>query len=232
MPEYPNDATARTAEQEFLGGASEDLLHDFDRAYRVFREFVNGCRALYDLGPAVTVFGSARFPEGNRYYELARRLGRVLGGAGFAVVTGGGPGIMEAANRGAREGGGTSIGCNIVLPHEQKPNSYLDRMIDFDYFFTRKVMLLKYSSAFVMMPGGYGTLDEMFETLTLIQTEKISRFPVVAMGTDFWDSIVAFRDKMLEHGTIGKDDVDIFATDSPDDAVAHIQATASKLGPM
>ncbi|MHC4948150.1 MAG: LOG family protein [Planctomycetota bacterium] len=210
-------------EQELLRGAG-DLLEDFDRGFRFFKEFVNGCRQLYDVGRAVTVFGSARFDEQNRYYEMARELGRALAEAGYAVITGGGPGIMEAANRGAREAGGVSIGCTIELPHEQESNSYLDRVIDFDYFFTRKVMLVKYSCGFVAMPGGFGTLDEVFETLTLIQTEKIERFPLVAMGTDFWAALGDFRDAMVRNGTIDDGELDVFRTDSPATAVSHIDA--------
>ena len=211
------------AEQAFLRG-TDDLLVDFDRAVRVFGEFVMGCRALYDLGPAVTVFGSARFDEDHRFYKLARDLGRKLGEAGYTVGTGGGPGIMEAANRGAKEGGGTSVGCNIELPAEQEPNEYLDRCISFEYFFVRKVMLVKYSSAFVVMPGGYGTMDEIFETMTLIQTGKIQRFPLVAMGTDYWAPMLSFaRDRMLKEGTISADDLEVVkATNSTSEAVAHI----------
>ena len=169
------------AEEEFLRGA-DDLLVDFDRAVKVFNEFVTGCRGLYELGPAVTVFGSARFKEDHRYYQMARELGRDLAEKGFAVITGGGPGIMEAANRGAKEAGGVSVGCNIELPMEQSINPYVDITIDFDYFFVRKVMLVKYSSGFVFMPGGIGTLDEMFETLTLVQTRKCKHFPVLPWG--------------------------------------------------
>ncbi len=210
----------RGEEAELLRGPN-DLLVDFDRAVRLFNEFVTGCRSLYDVGRAVTVFGSARFAETHPYYAMARDLGRRLAEAGYAVITGGGPGIMEAANRGAREGGGLTIGCNIVLPQEQKPNPYLDRVLHFHYFFVRKVMLLKYSSAFVAMPGGFGTLDELFETLTLIQTGKIGRFPIVAMGRRYWDDIHAHA-TMVREGTVDADDVEAFYTDSPEEAVAHI----------
>ena len=167
----------RSLADEALLRGSDDLLVDFDRAFRMFQEFVGGCRALYDVGPAVTVFGSARFSEDHRYYRLARELGGELARRRYAVITGGGPGIMEAANRGAREAGGQSIGCNIILPHEQQPNPYLDRTVDFDYFFVRKVMLVKYSLGFVLMPGGYGTLDEIFETVTLVQTGQDPALP-------------------------------------------------------
>ena len=214
--------------EEALLRGSDDLLADFDRAYRMFQEFVGGCRALFDLGPTVTVFGSARFSETHRYYQLARELGGALARRGYAVMTGGGPGIMEAANRGARENGGRSIGCNIVLPHEQKPNPYLDRTIDFDYFFVRKVMLVKYSLGFVLMPGGYGTLDEIFETVTLVQTGKIERFPLVAMGKSYWQGLLDFISQTLFHeGAAEEGEVGGFLiTDSVEEAVAHIDREA------
>jgi uncharacterized protein (TIGR00730 family) len=218
------DNPRRTRDEALLRG-DDDLLVDFDRGFTMFKEFVGGCRELHDVGPAVTVFGSARFPPDHRYYVLARALGRTLAEAGFAVITGGGPGIMEAANRGAQEAGGLSIGCNIELPHEQEANPYLDRVIDFSYFFIRKVMLVKYSSAFVALPGGFGTLDEVFETLTLVQTEKISRFPMIAMGTDYWAPLLEFaQSSMLELGTISDGDVDVFFSDRPDEVVTQIQA--------
>jgi uncharacterized protein (TIGR00730 family) len=226
------DETRRTeprslADEALLRG-SDDLLVDFDRGFRMFQEFVGGCRRLYDVGPTVSVFGSARFDETHRYYQLARALGRRLAEAGYAVMTGGGPGIMEAANRGAREGGGLSIGCNIVLPQEQKPNPYLDRSLSFDHFFVRKVMLVKYSLAFVLMPGGYGTLDEIFETVTLVQTGKIRRFPIVAMGSDYWQGMLDFiTETMFRAGTVAEGEVGGFlVTDSVDEAVAHIDRIA------
>jgi uncharacterized protein (TIGR00730 family) len=210
-------------EREFLS-RSDDLLLDFDRAVHVFNEFVTGCRALFDLGPAVTVFGSARFGEDHRYYQLARETGRALAEAGFAVITGGGPGIMEAANRGAKDAGGVSVGCTIALPQEQQSNPYLDRELDFDYFFVRKVMLLKYSSGFICMPGGVGTLDEIFETGTLIQTGKMQSFPLVVMGYAYWEPLRTFlRETMFTEGTITEGEVTPFYTDVPDEAVAHIQ---------
>jgi uncharacterized protein (TIGR00730 family) len=213
----------RKADEALLRG-SDDLLVDFDRGFRMFQEFVTGCRALYDIGPAVSVFGSARFDESHRYYRLARDLGRELAQRGYAVITGGGPGIMEAANRGAREGGGLSIGCNIILPHEQKPNPFLDRVVDFDYFFVRKVMLVKYSSGFVLMPGGFGTLDEIFETVTLVQTGKIRHFPIVAMGRDYWQRMLDFiSETMFREGAAAEGEVGGFlVTDSVTEAVDHI----------
>ncbi|MCB9897222.1 MAG: TIGR00730 family Rossman fold protein [Planctomycetes bacterium] len=180
------------------------------------------------MGPAVTVFGSARFDESHRYYALAREMGRRLARSGFTVMTGGGPGIMEAANRGAREERGPSVGCNIKLPKEQAPNPYLDRFVDFHYFFVRKVMLVKYSYAFVVLPGGFGTMDEIFETATLVQTAKICDFPLVLMGTDYWRPLIEFlRQRMVPEGTIAAADVDRFVlTDDPDQALAAILESA------
>ena len=217
--------SSRASAEEALLNRSDDLLADFDRAFQMFQEFVTGCRTLYDIGQAVTVFGSARFDETHRYYRLARELGRELARHGYATVTGGGPGVMEAANRGAREGGGLSIGCNIVLPREQQPNPYLDRVVNFHYFFVRKVMLVKYSRAFVLMPGGYGTLDEIFETVTLVQTGKIRHFPIVAMGRDYWQRMLDFiSETMFREGTAGAGEVGGFVvTDSVTEAVDHIE---------
>lgn len=211
-------------EKRFLSG-SRDNPRELATAGRVFLEFVRGFENLGGLGQCVTVFGSARFNEGHRYYEMARALGRALAQRGFAVMTGGGPGIMEAANRGAREGGGVSIGCNIELPMEQKPNPYLDRFVEFEYFFVRKVMLVKYSQAFVVMPGGLGTLDEVFETATLIQTGKIERFPIIALGSDFWEPFREFTsNSMIREGTIDPSDQEIFTlTNSVAEAVAAIE---------
>src|SRR5262249_11369855 len=162
------------------------------RAVRIFIEFIRGFRALHFVGPCVTVFGSARFKEDHPYYALGREVGRELARAGFTVVTGGGPGIVGAANRGARDVGGRSVGCNIELPEEQKPNPYRDRWITFRHFFVRKVMLVKYSYAFVALPGGFGTLDEIFETATLVQTGKIKEFPIVLVVGYFWEPLVEF----------------------------------------
>jgi len=211
-------------DRELLRG-SDDLLVDFDRGFKIFHEFVSGCRQLYDIGSTVTIFGSARFEEGHRYYEMARETARRLAESGYGIMTGGGPGIMEAANRGAREGGGLSIGCNIELPHEQEPNPYLDRSLDFDYFFVRKVMMVKYSCAFICMPGGFGTMDEIFETATLIQTQKMDSFPIVLMGRDFYAALNDFvRGPMMTEGCIAEDELKSFTTDDPAEACAHIHA--------
>lgn len=211
-------------ERELLRGPA-DLFEDMDWGFKILKEFVMGCQALRDMGPTVTFFGSARFREDHRFYEMARETGRQLAEAGYTVMTGGGPGIMEAANRGAKEAGGQSVGANIILPHEQAPNPYLDRVVEFDYFFVRKVMLVKFSSGFVFMPGGFGTMDEMFETLTLAQTDKIEDFPFVAMGTDFWAPMLEFAEEsMLREGTVATGEVEVFWTDSPAEAVAHIEA--------
>jgi uncharacterized protein (TIGR00730 family) len=210
-------------DRRFLAGP-QSRTRELLRAIRIFCEFIRGFRALHFVGPCVTVFGSARFPETHRYYEMARRVGACLVRDGFTVMTGGGPGIMEAANRGAKEAGGRSIGCNIELPQEQKPNAYVDRWVTFRHFFVRKVMLVKYSYAFIAMPGGFGTLDEMTEAATLIQTGKISHFPLVLMGVEFWKPLLDFmRGTLIKEGTIGPDDVDFLVTDSPEEAAAHVR---------
>ncbi|MBL4592170.1 MAG: TIGR00730 family Rossman fold protein [Phycisphaerales bacterium] len=202
-------------------------------AAKIFAEFIRGFRHLHFIGPCVTVFGSARFEEDHEYYKLAQEVGKKLAEAGFGVMTGGGPGIMEAANRGAREGNGLSIGCNIELPMEQHPNPYLDRFVDFKYFFVRKVMLVKYSDAFVVMPGGFGTLDEVFETAVLIQTAKIERFPIIMMGRKFWEPMQAFiNESLIGYETIKPEAMDIVTlTDDPDEAIALIaEAQAMRNG--
>lgn len=195
---------------------------------RVAREMFRGFRKLHFIGPCVTVFGSARIEEGSVEYEDTRRIAAALGQEGFSIITGGGPGVMEAANRGARDVGATSVGCNIRLPHEQKPNEHLDVSIDFNYFFVRKVMLVKYSYAFVVMPGGFGTLDELFEALTLIQTKKIKDFPVVVMGRDYWGALDALLERMAREGMINKEDMSLLLfTDDVDEAIAHISRSVS-----
>src|SRR5262249_46992141 len=194
---------------------------EFAHALRIFMECMRGFRRLHFVGPCVTVFGSARFDETHPYYAAARALGARLAEVGFTVMTGGGPGIMEAANRGAKEAGGYSVGCNITLPVEQKPNAYLDRWVECRYFFVRKMLLEKYSYAFIAMPGGIGTLDEIFETAVLIQTGKIKDFPCVLMGRSFWTPLLDYlRESLLTVGTIDRADIDRwFVTDSADEAV-------------
>jgi uncharacterized protein (TIGR00730 family) len=194
---------------------------------RAGRDFVRGFRALHFAGPCVTVFGSARFDEHHRYYAMAREVGAALAGVGFTVMTGGGPGVMEAANRGAREAGGRSVGCNVELPFEQEPNRYLDRWVTCRYFFVRKVLLVKYSYAFIVLPGGFGTLDELTEALTLIQTRKILQFPIVLMGRDYWAPFLAMVNTMVDAGTISSADLDLMlVTDSVKDAMAHLELHA------
>ncbi len=190
-------------------------------------EFIMGFRALHFVGPCVTVFGSARFLEGNPYYELTRKVGAGLARLGFTVMTGGGPGVMEAATRGAKEAGGYTVGCNIVLPEEQKVNPWIDKSVTFEHFFVRKVMLVKYSYAFVVMPGGLGTMDELFEALTLIQTKKIENFPVVLMSTEYYRPIMGLLAKMVAGGTISNTDLDLLlVTDSVEEAMEHIEKHA------
>ena len=191
------------------------------RLFRIIGEFVDGFDVLPQFLPAVTVYGSARLAEGHPYYDLSRRLAKALVAEGFSVLTGGGPGLMEGANRGAMEGEGRSLGLNIELPHEQNMNAYLTRGLSFRYFFVRKVMLVKYASAFFLLPGGYGTLDELFETLTLIQTKKIRPFPVILLGVEFWSGLVEWiRAEMLTRGTVAEEDLALFhLTDDVDEAV-------------
>jgi uncharacterized protein (TIGR00730 family) len=192
-------------------------------------EFLRGFRTLHFVGPCVTVFGSARFPEDHPYYQLTRKVGAQLAQMGFTVMTGGGPGLMEAASRGAKEAGGYTVGCNIVLPEEQKLNPYLDRAVAFDHFFVRKVMLVKYSYAFVVMPGGLGTMDELFEALTLIQTKKIENFPVVLMGIEYYRPLMGVLVKMVRAGTIANTDLDLLLlTDSVEEAMRHVEQHAVK----
>jgi uncharacterized protein (TIGR00730 family) len=213
---------------KFLEGP-HSRLGELRRLLRICADFIRGFRGLHFVGPCVTVFGSARFEEDHRYYALAREVGRRLGRAGFTVLTGGGPGIMEAANRGARDVKAPSIGCNIVLPTEQKPNPFLDRWLEFRYFFVRKVMLVKYSYAFVVLPGGFGTMDEIFECATLIQTGKIKNFPLILMGTDYWQPLHDFLcHRMVPEKTILPADCDrIIFTDSVDEAMERILSAAT-----
>jgi uncharacterized protein (TIGR00730 family) len=193
-------------------------------AIKVFFEFIRGFRKLHWVGPCITIFGSARFAPGHPSYELARETASQMAKLGFSIMTGGGPGIMEAANRGAKEAGGRSVGSNIVLEHEQDANEYLDTWFTFRYFFVRKVLLLKYSYAFIVMPGGAGTMDELFETLTLVQTKSIKNFPIVVMDKEFWQPLMDLLQSMVDKGTISPGDLDLIKmTDSPEEAVAHIK---------
>jgi len=195
------------AESLFLEGPASRSFELF-MALRVFWEMIYGFRNLHFVGPCITVFGSARFSENHPYYQLTREIGSKLALLGFTVMTGGGPGIMEAANRGAKDVGGRSIGCNIRLQMEQKPNVYLDRWVQFKHFFVRKLMLVKYSYAFIAMPGGFGTMDEVFEVATLVQTGKVKNFPVILVGREYWEPLYQFLEKsLLKHSAINAADL-------------------------
>jgi uncharacterized protein (TIGR00730 family) len=231
--EAPNPIGAVASDERRLLAGPESRLRELARLVRISLEFLRGFRRLHFVGPCVTVFGSARFKEDHRYYALAREMGKSLARSGFTVMTGGGPGIMEAANRGAKEAGGRSIGCNIKLPHEQASNPYLDLIVEFRYFFVRKVMLVKYSYAYIAFPGGFGTMDEVFEAATLIQTGKMRDFPIVLMGTDYWEPLLSFlRNTMVPAGTIEAGDLDrLLVTDSPEEAATAIfTAATTKFG--
>jgi uncharacterized protein (TIGR00730 family) len=215
-----------TPDQSLLSGPSS-RLHDLATILRVGKDLLMGFRALHFAGPCVTIFGSARTKPGSQYYELARKMGGACAKLGFTVVTGGGPGIMQAGNQGAFEAGGRSLGVNIELPFEQMLNPYVQRSVTMRYFFTRKVVLVKYSYAFIVMPGGAGTLDEMFETMTLIQTGKLKIFPIILMGRDYWKPLMDFVYRMAEEGTISPDDPElIFFTDDIEEAASHLQRHA------
>ncbi len=228
MTHWPS-TSPNTAEQQFLEGP-HTRRHELRQAIRIFIECIRGFRALHFVGPCVTVFGSARFDETHPFYALGEEVGARIAEIGMTVMTGGGPGLMEAANRGAKRVGGRSIGCNIELPHEQKPNAYLDRMIEFRYFFVRKLMLVKYSYAFIALPGGFGTLDEIFETAVLIQTAKVRDFPLVLVGVEFWTPLITMlRDRLLVAGTIDRGDVDrIVLVDSPAEAAALVRERVTR----
>lgn len=209
---------------EILIKGPSPKLEDVRRILHISTEFVKGFRAFLRSGPCATFFGSARFEDDHPYYELARKTASLMSLSGLTIMTGGGPGIMEAANRGARDVQGKSLGCNITLEHEQHPNKYLDNFVNFHYFFIRKVMLLRYSVAFIVCPGGFGTLDEFFETLTLVQTKKIKNFPIVMMGMNFWRPLKNFIfDTLLDNQTIGPQDLELLCfTDDPDEALAKV----------
>jgi uncharacterized protein (TIGR00730 family) len=219
-------APPERADEIFLEGP-HSRFDEFVTLLRVMRDFLRGFRVLHFVGPCVTIFGSARVKSDSPYYDLARKMGAAIAQLGFTVMTGGGPGIMEAANRGSKEVGGRSVGCGIELPLEQNPNAYLDRSVTLHYFFVRKTLLVKYSYAFVIMPGGAGTLDELFEAFTLIQTGKIKNFPVVIMCADYWRELIEFINKMARLGMLGSHDIDlIFVTDSVEEAIQHIRRKA------
>lgn len=218
----------RNVEKQYVIDA---LAEDSWRLFRILGEFVAGFEEMSDVDRAVTIFGSSRLRQGDAYFEQAERLARLLAQTGYTVLTGGGPGIMEAGNKGAFEADGRSVGLNITLPHEQKPNPYQTDSVDFRYFFVRKVMLVKYSTAFVVFPGGYGTIDELFESLTLIQTKKIVPFPVFLVGTEFWQGLVQWlRDTLVTAGTISPKDLDLFKVVDdveciPDEITEYYQRT-------
>jgi uncharacterized protein (TIGR00730 family) len=218
-------------ERRFLRGP-QSRQFELRSAMHIFREYFMGLRALRSVGPCVTVFGSARIPEDHPSYELGMRIGSLLAQAGFTVMTGGGPGLMEAANRGAREADGHTVGCNIELPHEQLPNRYLDTSVTFRHFFIRKVMLVKYSYGFIALPGGFGTFDELFEAATLVQTQKIKNFPIVLLGVDFWQPVVeTLRTQLVANGTVTEDELaHMHVTDDPLQAVDYVVTVVSGLG--
>ncbi len=210
-------------EIRFLAGP-QSRRAELKMTLHVLLDFIRGFRALHFVGPCVTIFGSARFGENHPFYKKTQELAGEIAKLGFTIMTGGGPGIMEAANRGAKDVGGRSVGCNIILPHEQKTNPYLDKWVDIRYFFVRKTLLIKYSYAFVVMPGGFGTLDEFFEAITLIQTKKLSGFPIVIFDKDFYQDIVAHINRMVAGGTIAEADMSLYlVTDSIEEAVDYIR---------
>ena len=220
--------TNSTEEIQFLDGP-QNRFEDFKVTIRTVLDFIKGFRTLHFAGPCVTIFGSARFPETHPHYIKAREIGARIAKLGFTVMTGGGPGIMEAANRGAKDVGGRSVGCNIELPFEQHENPYLDKWVTIKYFFVRKTLLIKYSYAFVIMPGGFGTLDELFEAMTLIQTKKIQDFPVIIFCKDYHKEMIEHIEKMKHFNTISKEDMELFlVTDSIEEAIALIKTCILK----
>ena len=211
-------------ESVYLDGP-KPRMNEFFFAWDIFMQFIKGFRTLHFVGPCITVFGSARFKPGDKYYEAAREFGKRIAALGFTTMTGGGPGIMEAANRGAFENGGVSVGCNIKLPFEQHPNPYMHKWLTFDYFFVRKVLMVKYSYAFIIMPGGFGTMDEFFETITLAQTKTITNFPLVIYGKEYYQPLMAVIDNMVLRGTLSALDKKlVLLTDDIEEAMQYIQA--------
>lgn len=230
------EASAKTKDSTIIPSKEQVYLegpksrgYEFLFAWRVFWQFIKGLRNLHFIGPCITVFGSARFKEDHPYYNKAREFGKRIAELGFTTMTGGGPGIMEAANRGAFENGGKSVGCNIQLPFEQKANPYTHKSVTFEHFFVRKVLLVKYSYAFVIMPGGFGTMDEFFETLTLVQTKSITQFPIVLFGREYYQSLMEAIEYWAAQGTISKEDMNlVLVTDSVEEAMEHIRFYISK----
>ncbi len=225
-----------TEDRKLLEPTGRPAFLDTDpwRALRILAEFVEGFDALAELGPAITLFGSARVEEGSPAYETARTIGRLLAREGYAVITGGGPGVMEAANRGCQEGGGMSVGCNIELPHEQEMNPYIDLGVEFRYFFARKTMFVKYADGFVILPGGFGTMDELFESLTLIQTGKIRHFPVILVGSEYFRGLLEWiRATLLAEGMIAPGDLDLMTvTDDPEEVVRIVRLAGRRRARM
>lgn len=224
----PAPESSLLEDRRLLGGPRSRTA-EFFRVMRIVIEFIRGFQKLHWLGPCVTVFGSARFEDPHPYYQLARAAGAAIARQGFTIITGGGPGIMEAANRGAKDVRGRSVGCNIILSHEQHANPYIDKLVTFRYFFVRKVMLVKYSQAFLIFPGGFGTLDEAFEAATLVQTNKISDFPLIFVGRDYWQPLFDFmRGRMLQNEAIDSGDLDrLILTDSIDEILQHLNCCPS-----
>ncbi|MFN4314772.1 MAG: TIGR00730 family Rossman fold protein [Chitinophagaceae bacterium] len=210
-------------EQVYLDGP-KSRGYELAFAFRVFKQFLKGFRTLHFVGPCITVFGSARFKSDSEYYQQAVEFGRRIAAMGFTTMTGGGPGIMEAANKGAFENGGLSVGCNILLPFEQHLNPYVQKAVTFEHFFVRKVMLVKYSYAFIIMPGGFGTMDEFFETITLVQTKTLTQFPIVLFGKEYYRELIETMNDMAERGTISKEDLNlVLVTDDHEEAMNHIK---------
>ena len=223
MPLKETQRIIPAKEQVYLEGP-KSRGYEFLFAIKVLFQFIKGFRNLHFVGPCITVFGSARFKEDHMYYKKAKEFGKRIADIGFTTMTGGGPGTMEAANRGAYESGGMSVGCNIKLPFEQKANKYLHKCVTFDYFFVRKTLLIKYSYAFVCMPGGFGTMDEFFETLTLIQTKTITQFPIILFGKEFYKDLEELMGDMVKAQTINPEDLQlVLITDSVNEAMEHIQ---------
>jgi uncharacterized protein (TIGR00730 family) len=223
--------SSKTADETIFLATKRSRTAEFRTLLRIVFEYIRGFRALHFVGPAVTVFGSARFGEATPHYKQAVKIGQILAEEGYVTMTGGGPGVMEAANRGAKLTGGYSVGCTIMLPFEYQPNRYLDRQVNFFYFFVRKVMLVKYSYAFVILPGGVGTLDEMMEAITLIQTGKVYDFPVILVGTEYWKGLLHWcKDTLLKEGAIDAADLDrLILTDDPEVVRTTVRNVASRL---